>query len=281
MPTNAHASFRAPFLTRLLASGIAASALVGLAVASPRTAADDTPPAGQGDGGHAKEKGDKKNHDDGLLSGPKVGDKEARDGGAFGKDGKPGRGGRPDGQRRPGADGRVWMETLKSMELQGDQKAQVDAVLKKFEDARTAFEKQYGEQRRELEKKLKDLGAGPDGPRRGPDAPPPAAGKPAESADVKAVRKQMQELAEKAPKAEPFQKEIFGLLTPDQQAAFKKQLEENEARRAKMRAERAKKGDDMKGGDGGDGGDGTGRGGKRGERGAKKPGDSGDGQKQE
>ena len=84
MPTNAHASF----LTRLLASGIAASALVGLAVASPRAAADDAPPAGQGDGGgHSKEKGDKKRQDDGLLSGPKVGDNEARDGSAFGKEG--------------------------------------------------------------------------------------------------------------------------------------------------------------------------------------------------
>lgn len=277
MPTNAPSTF----VAHLLASTIAASALVGFAAARPSAPADDSPPAGQGTGGDSSkdtQKRDKKRDadrkgdrsDDGLLSGPKVGDDEVRDDKAFGKDGKPGKGGRPDGQRRPMADARMWMEALKSMELQGDQKTQVEAVVKKFEDARSAFEKQYGDQRRALEKKAKDLGGGPDGPGRGASAP---AGQGGDSPDGKAIRKQMQELSEKAPKAEPFQKEIFGLLTPDQQTAFKKKLEEIEVRRNKARDQREKKADEM-GGDGKRPARGEGGGAKRG---ANTPAGSGDG----
>ncbi|MFO0874602.1 MAG: hypothetical protein U0575_11615 [Phycisphaerales bacterium] len=210
--------------TRLRAAGVGISLVAVLATAGAAFAAspDDAPPAGKtaggggggGSGGAGGGGGGSGRHaDDGLLAGPKVGDDEARDDKAFGKERKPGK---PEGGRQPVAQGRMWLEALNFIDLQGEQKQKVDAVLKRFDDARAAFEQEFGDKRRELQKQIKDAG--------GPG-----------SKEGVALRKQAQEIMDKAPKPEPYQKEIFELLTPAQQETLKAKLAELEKRREKMR----------------------------------------------
>jgi Spy/CpxP family protein refolding chaperone len=147
---------------------------------------------------------------DDLLRGPSVADDAHRKDQAFGKSGlaeKARRGGEQPG--RSMAKVRLWMETMRQMDLSPTQREQVDAIVARVQDARAAFEKAHGEDRRALEKTIKENGPGT------------AAGQEA--------RQKMKEIAGKAPRPEPFQEEAFALLTPAQQETFRKNLAEREA----------------------------------------------------
>ena len=186
---------------RGFASLLGGAILVTLVTAAPATASM----ASADDAAAPPKRGDN------LLGGPKVEDGAGKDDRTFGKDGKEGKGGKPgqQGARRPMAQVRLWMETMKSMDLSPEQREKVDAVVARFQTARNEFESANGEARKALEQKVKENGP--------------------ETAEGKEARQAMKALAEKAPKPEAYQAEAFALLTPDQQEAFKKRLAEREA----------------------------------------------------
>lgn len=176
---------------------------------------------------------------DDVLRGPTIEDDAAKTKDVFGKDSKEGKA-RADRPQRPAQQVRLWIETMKAMELSPEQREKIEAMTRKFLDARQAFEKEHGEARRELEKRGKEAGR--------------------ESAEGKKVREELKALAEKAPKPEPFQTEAFAVLTPEQQATFKKNLAEREAKRKAMQEKNGGKPSGMDDGKGKGEGRGEGKG---------------------
>ena len=216
---------------------LATAALLGAAIfVSPShgqgASTPPPPPAGGGD-----------------LGGPKV-PPDAKDGeGEFGGEGRPGRrAGAPGaGMRSAAMSGRAFMMTWNEFKgsLSPEALAKAEQIQKEFEGKMQAWQKENGEKLRELAEQAK--GAAETGGR--PD---------------KAVMEQMKQLNESRPKVEETHKQLFALLSPEQQEGFKKKLAETEA---KMKEQMGKRGE-------GKGGEGKGRpGGKGGKKPGGKPGD--------
>lgn len=195
--------------------------------------APPTPPAGGGDMGGPK-----------VPPGAKEGD------GDFGGEGRPGRrSGAPGaGMRSAAQSGRAWMMTWSEFKgtLSPETLAKAEQIQKEFEGKMQAWQKENGEKLRELAEQAKsaaETGGRPD----------------------KAVMEQMKQLNESRPKIEETHKQLFALLSPEQQEGFKKKLSETEA---KMKEQMGKRGE-------GKGGEGEGRPGAKGGKGGKggKPGD--------
>lgn len=193
----------ASFVVRLAAGAVVLGAV---SLAAPAAAADDAPKAPP--------------RNDDVLRGPTIEDDAAKSKDGFGKESKEGKA-RAERVQRPAQQVRMWIETMKAMDLAPEQRQKVEAITRKFVEAREAFEKEHGEARRELEKKAKEAGR--------------------DSAEGKKVREELKALAEKAPKPEPFQTEAFAVLTPAQQESFKKSLAEREAKRKAMQEKAAGK----------------------------------------
>jgi hypothetical protein len=218
------------FNLRCLASAIAIG--TAIFVASAQGPGQPPPPPGGGDTGGPP-----------VPSGAQEGD------GDFGGAAKPGRrqGGAGAGARERMQGGRAWMMTWNEFKstLTPEQLGQAEKIQKEFEGKMKAWQEANAEQ-------LKSLREQVEGAMQGGGRPDPA------------VMQAMQKLNESRPKIEEGQKQMFALLNPEQQEAFKKKLSETEA---KMK-ERAGKGG--AGGEGGPGGKG-GRGGKGGKPGGPPP----------
>lgn len=184
----------------------------------------------------------------GDTSGPKVppGAKEGE--GDFGGEGR--RPGRPPmgNMRGQMQSARAWMETWREFKgtVSADVQAKADTIQKEFEAKVQAWQKENGEKMRELAEQVRGMGEGGAKP-------------------DKAAMDQMKQLNESRPKVEEAHRQIFALLSPEQQEGFKKKLAENEK---KMREQMGRRGE-------GKGGENEGRGAKggKGGKGGKKPGD--------
>jgi hypothetical protein len=199
-----------------------------------------TPPPAGGQGGKG-----------GDLGGPPVGPGAHEGDGDFGGEGRPGKGGKGGAMGQRMQSGRAWMNTWAEFkgQLPADVQAKAEKIRQDFEAKVQEWQKTNGAQMKELADKARNAGGAPD-----PE-----------------TMKQMKALNESRPKMEESQKQIFALLTPEQQDAFKKSLAANEA---KLKEQAGKRG---AGGEGGEGKGGKGKGGKgKGGKGGDKPTD-GDG----
>jgi Spy/CpxP family protein refolding chaperone len=113
--------------------------------------------------------------------------------------------------------------------LTPEQLGQAEKIQKEFEGKMKAWQEANAEQ-------LKSLREQVEGAMQGGGRPDPA------------VMQAMQKLNESRPKIEEGQKQMFALLNPEQQEAFKKKLAETEA---KMKERAGKGGPGGKGGKGG------------------------------
>jgi hypothetical protein len=221
------------FNLRCLASAIA----IGTAIfaASAQGPGQPPPPQGGGDTGRPP-----------VPPGAQEGD------GDFGGAGKPGRrqGGAAGGARERMQGGRAWMMTWNEFKgtLTPEQLGQAEKIQKEFEGKMKAWQEANAEQLKSLREQIES--AMQSGGRPDP-----------------AVMQEMQKLNESRPKIEEGQKQMFALLSADQQGAFKKKLAETEA---KMKERAGKGGPGGEGGPGGKGGNG-GKGGKGGKPGGPPP----------
>jgi hypothetical protein len=221
------------FNLRCLASAIA----IGTAIfaASAQGPGQPPPPQGGGDTG-----------------GPPVPPGAQEGDGDFGGAGKPGRrqGGAAGGARERMQGGRAWMMTWNEFKgtLTPEQLGQAEKIQKEFEGKMKAWQEANAEQLKSLREQIES--AMQSGGRPDP-----------------AVMQEMQKLNESRPKIEEGQKQMFALLSADQQGAFKKKLAETEA---KMKERAGKGGPGGEGGPGGKGGNG-GKGGKGGKPGGPPP----------
>lgn len=213
---------------------MAAAALFGIGLLvspafSQGTGAPPPPPPGKG----------------GDLGGPGVPPGAGEGDGEFGGQGKPGRRGQgaPGEMRGRMMEGAVWMRTLESMKpsMPAEQWAGIEKERDAFKAQMTKWQEANGKRLRELMGQMREArenGGQPD----------------------KATFEEMQKLNETRPKMEESQQRIFGMLSPEQQDAFKKLLAENEAKARERRGNRE--------GGPGEGGPGKGpRGGKGGKGG--------------
>lgn len=165
-----------------------ALALAAVAAAEPPA----TPPAAPPLGGPA------------VGAGAKDGKESFVDAGMRGKDGAAGR-----LAERRNLD--LWRKAMEATIATAtpEQQAKIKAMRVDFETKMKAWRDQHGDEIRQLEQQVKDsMGAG--------DGDGKKAGRP----DPELVRK-MQELRATQPKVEDVQQQIWGVLTPDQQADFK------------------------------------------------------------
>lgn len=154
-----------------------------------------------------------------LLSGPKVVDEDAADSGAPPRrDGAGAPRGQGEGQARRARPEqvRLWLEALKSIELEPEKREAIRIRVEAFAAERSAFERAHGKERRELEQELRQ--AGRDG------APP------------KALRERMQALMAKAPNPEVVQREVYAMLSSTQQEALRERFAALETERAERQA---------------------------------------------
>jgi Spy/CpxP family protein refolding chaperone len=183
------------------------------------------------------------------MGGPKVPPGAKEGDGNFGGEGRPGRReGGPGGMRERGPS-RAWMATWAEFKgsLSPETQAKAEQLQKDFEAKLQAWQKENGEKMRQLAEQAKsasESGGRPD----------------------KATMEQMKQLNESRPKVEDVHKQLFGLLSPEQQEGFKKKLAETEA---KMKEQMGKRGEGKEGE-----GEGKGRKGGKGGKGGK-PGDGG------
>lgn len=219
---------------------MAAAALFGLGLlVSPAFAqgAGAPPPPGTG----------------GDLGGPGVPPGAGEGEGQFGGQGKPGRRGQggpggPGEMRGRMMEGAIWMRTLEGMKESIDPETwgKIDKIRNDFKSEMTKWQETNGKRARELMEQMRQArenGGQPD----------------------KALLDEMQKLNQGRPNMEANQKQMFALLSPEQQDAFKRKLAENEAKMKDRRGNR----------EGGPGEGGPGKGGKRGPGG--KGGKGGDG----
>lgn len=190
-----------------------------------------TPPPAGGQGGKG-----------GDLGGPPVGPGAHEGDGDFGGEGRPGRGARGGAMGDRMRSGRAWIMTFGEMKasLSDEQRAKAETLEKDFRSKEEAWRKENGEKMKQLADAMRDSGGTPD-----PE-----------------TVKQMKALQESRPKLEEMQKQVFALLTPEQQETFKKNLAANEA---KLKEQAGKRGPGGPGGPGGKGAKG-GKGGKGGDK---------------
>ena len=191
--------------------------------------------------------------DKGVLSGPKVPAGAEGKGPAFGGGARGERGSMQDGPgqavRRAAAEERLFMMTIRDMMdgLSDDQRTKIESIRKDFEAQRKAWREKNGEQLREIEEGMRAMredGGKPD---------------PALIEKGEALRKTM-------PDSKAMQANVFAVLTPDQQAAFKEAFAANQ-KRAEERRRAGGQGAGGVDGQGGPMGPGGGRGRGRGQRG--------------
>ena len=225
---------------------------MGSQPAAPPASAPAAPPQGQG-----SQPGDKGSDDKGVLSGPKVPAGADKGGPAFGGGPRGERGSMGDGPgqavRRAMAEERVFMMTIGDMmdDLSDDQRSRIESIRKDFEAQRKAWREKNGEQLREIEDGMRAM-------REGGGKPDPALIEKGE-----ALRKTM-------PDSKAMQANVFAVLTPDQQTAFKEAFAANQ----KRAQERQREGGPRRGrGAGGPDGAGPGGPGGRGPRGGGQGGD--------
>ena len=209
---------------------LATAALLGAAIFVSPSHGQGTPPPPPGGGD---------------MGGPKV-PPGAKDGeGDFGGEGR--RPGRPPMGNARGQmqSARAWMETWKEFKgtLAADVQAKADTIQKEFEAKVQAWQKENGEKMRELAEQAR---GGAEG-----------GGKP-----DKAAMDQLKQLNESRPKIEEAHKQMFALLSPEQQEAFKKKLAETEKRMKEQMGKREGRGGENEG-KGGPGARGKGKGGKK------------------
>ncbi|MBU3728172.1 MAG: hypothetical protein FGM37_02840 [Phycisphaerales bacterium] len=212
---------------------------MGSQPAAPPASAPAAPPQGQG-----SQPGDKGSGDKGVLSGPKVPAGADKGGPAFGGGARGERGSMGDGPgqavRRAMAEERVFMMTIGDMmdEFSDDQRSKIESIRKDFEAQRKAWREKNGEQLREIEEGMRAM-------REGGGKPDPALVEKGE-----ALRKTM-------PDSKAMQANVFAVLTPDQQTAFKEAFAANQ----KRAEERQRQGGPRRGRGGPGGPDGAGPGG--------------------
>lgn len=202
-----------------------------------------TPPPAGGQGGKG-----------GDLGGPPVGPGAHEGDGDFGGERGPGKGAKGGAMGQRVQSGRAWMMTFGEMKasLTDDQRAKAEQIEKDFRAKEEAWRKENGEKMKALAEKMRGSGGAPD-----PE-----------------TMQQMKAMNESRPKIDEMQKQIFGMLTAEQQETFKKNLAANEA---KLKEQAGKRGAGGPGGEGGDSKGGKGKGGKgKGGKGGDKPTD-GDG----
>ncbi len=151
--------------------------------------------------------------------------------------------------RRAAAEERLFMMTIRDMMdgLSDDQRTKIESIRKDFEAQRKAWREKNGEQLREIEEGMRAMredGGKPD---------------PALIEKGEALRKTM-------PDSKAMQANVFAVLTPDQQAAFKDAFAANQ-KRAEERRRAGGQGAGGTDGQGGPMGPGGGRGRGRGQRG--------------
>lgn len=149
----------------------------------------------------------------GDLGGPPVPPGAHEGDGDFGGQGKPGRrgqGGAGDMRDRMMA-GRGWMMTFNEMKpsLNDDQRSKAEGIQKEFEARSKEWREKNGDRAQELMKQMRAAREG------GGTVDPTLAA-------------ELEKLNQSRPKIEDAQKQIFALLTPEQQETFKKKLAENE-----------------------------------------------------
>ncbi|NBV64850.1 MAG: hypothetical protein EBR71_10400 [Planctomycetes bacterium] len=166
-----------------------------------------TPPPAGGQGGKG-----------GDLGGPPVGPGAHEGDGDFGGEGRPGKGAKGGAMGQRMQSGRAWMMTFSEMKasLTDDQRAKAEQIEKDFRVKEEAWRKENG--------KMKALA---EAARNSGGAPDPQ------------TMQQMKALNDSRPKLDEVQKQIFGMLTPEQQETFKKNLAANEA---KLKEQAAKRG---------------------------------------
>lgn len=216
---------------------------MGSQPAAPPASAPAAPAPGQ----------DAPSGDKGVLSGPKVPAGAEGKGPAFGGGARGERGSMQDGPgqavRRAAAEERLFMMTIRDMMdgLSDDQRTKIESIRKDFEAQRKAWREKNGEQLREIEEGMRAMredGGKPD---------------PALIEKGEALRKTM-------PDSKAMQANVFAVLTPDQQAAFKDAFAANQ-KRAEERRRAGGQGAGGTDGQGGPMGPGGGRGRGRGQRG--------------
>ena len=217
---------------------------MGSQPAAPPASAPAAPAPGQ----------DAPSGDKGVLSGPKVPAGSEQGGPAFGGGTRGERGSMQDGPgqavRRAAAEERLFMMTIRDMMdgLSDDQRTKIESIRKDFEAQRKAWREKNGEQLREIEEGMRAMredGGKPD---------------PALIEKGEALRKTM-------PDSKAMQANVFAVLTPDQQAAFKDAFAANQ-KRAEERRRAGGQGAGGTDGQGGPMGPGGGRGRGRGQRGS-------------
>ena len=263
-------TFRSTLLSAALAMPLAIAVAsfgddspMGSPPAAPPASAPAAPPPGKG-----SQPADPGSADKGVLSGPKVPAGADKGGPAFGGGPRGDRGSMGDGPgqavRRAMAEERVFMMTIGDMMdgLSEDQRSKIESIRKDFEAQRKAWREKNGEQLREIEDGMRAM-------REGGGKPDPALIEKGE-----ALRKTM-------PDSRAMQANVFAVLTPDQQTAFKEAFAANQRRAQERQREGGPRGRGPGGpdagapdGQGGPMGPGGGRG--RGGRGPRGGGQGGD-----
>lgn len=139
-------------------------------------------------------------------------------------------------------EGAIWLRTLESMKetIGSETWSKIEKIRGDFKTEMTKWQEANGKRLREIGEQMRqarESGGQPD----------------------KSVLDEIQKLNESRPNMEAHQKQIFALLTPEQQEAFRKKLAENEAKAKERRGSReggAGEGGPGKGGKGGRGGKG-------------------------
>jgi Spy/CpxP family protein refolding chaperone len=212
------------------ASCLALAALLGgVMLVSPAQAQSDDgapPPPRGGKGGGAG------------FGGPPVPPDAGEAEGDFGGQRRGGRGGQEGGMRGRMMEIRVWKMTFDQMKpsLNAEQQAKAAEIEGAFAKSSQAWMDANGDRLKELGDRMREA--------RESGSPDPA------------LMQEMQALNESRPKPEASQKQIFALLTPEQQHQFKTSLDEN---MKKARERMGRGGPEGRGGKGG-----KGRGGKPG-----------------
>jgi hypothetical protein len=243
-------TFRSTLLSAALAMPLS-FAVVSLGDDSPMGSQPAAPPASAPAAPAPSQ--DAPSGDKGVLSGPKVPAGAEGKGPAFGGGARGERGSMQDGPgqavRRAAAEERMFMMTIRDMMdgLSDDQRSKIESIRKDFEAQRKAWREKNGEQLREIEEGMRSM-------RDGGGKPDPALIEKGE-----ALRKTM-------PDSKAMQANVFAVLTPDQQAAFKDAFAANQ-KRAEERRRAGGQGAGGADGQGGPMGPGGGRGRGRGQRG--------------
>ncbi len=101
---------------------------------------------------------------------------------------------------------RMWLTTLRSLDLTEDQQKEVHSLVQKLRKAKEAFQKEYGKEMRELREKSKEA------MENGNDIPDD-------------VGTRTRELLALSPNSEEYQSKAWALLNVDQQKDFQKKYE--------------------------------------------------------